>query len=141
MGSIHTASVDRELKRLAGQSKKILKKSVDSGAQYVAEKIRQDTPYYEGKRDGKWKAQRQLERQTGRTSDYPHLKDDLLVSNVDQFGHVQIGFGERTYWRAHFPESGTISQHPQKFMEEKAHSTRNDFIAIVEDQIKRSFGI
>ncbi|MFD2869833.1 HK97-gp10 family putative phage morphogenesis protein [Kurthia populi] len=141
MASINTDSVDRELRRLAGQSRKVLKRSVDKGAQVVATKLRQNTPFYDGKRDGKWRAQRQIDRQNGNVGNYPHLKDDIVVGNVDQFGRVQIGFGQKTYWRAHFVESGTINQRPQNFMERTTHETRSEFIVIVEDEIKRGFGL
>lgn len=141
MADINTVSIDRELRRLAGQSRRVLKRSVDAGAKKVAEELSKNAPFSDRKRDGKWRAQRQVDRANGVSGNYPHLRNDVVMGNVDTFGRVQIGFGEKTYWRAHFVESGTINQRPQNFMKRTMNETRNDFVNIVEREIQRGLGL
>lgn len=141
MASIDTRSIEIGLRRLAGQSQKVLKQSVTVGAEEVAAELRKNTPYFDGKSDRSWRAQRQLDRISGVSQQFPHLKDDVLIGPVDQFGNAPIGFGKDTYWRVHFVENGTINQSPQNFMERTTHETRQSFIVTVEREIRKGLNL
>ena len=55
-----------------------------------------------------------MDKKTGKKTTFKHMKDDIQVSGVDQYGHVNVGFGEDTYWRVHFVELGTVNQKYRK---------------------------
>lgn len=49
-----------------------------------------------------------------------HLKEDVKISNFKAGGDApskDIGYGNATGWRSHFPDDGTIYQRAQNFKE------------------------
>lgn len=139
---IDTRGVELELKRLAAQEKPVRNAGLKKAAQAVASRLRENTVVYEGKRDGKWKAQRQYERENGvNQAEFPHMRDDVQTSNVDINGDIRIGYGKKTYWRAHFVELGTIKQPPQGFIQRTEEEMRGDVMDIMTDEFRRGLGL
>ena len=49
-----------------------------------------------------------------------HLKEDVRISNFKSGGDApskDIGYGNATGWRSHFPDDGTVYQRAQNFKE------------------------
>ena len=69
------------------------------------------------------------------------MKDDIQVSGVDQYGHVNVGFGEDTYWRVHFVELGTVNQKANPFIERAIDSSREEYESKISSVIRSELGL
>lgn len=109
--------LDSSLKSLVVTEKRLRNKGLREVGVLGAEILKNETPLgREKSSDRKWKAQRQYEKRYKKFRTFPHLQNDVTISNVNADGTVEIGYTEDTYWRAHFP-LGTIHQAPDNFME------------------------
>ncbi|AMW98451.1 HK97-gp10 family putative phage morphogenesis protein [Rummeliibacillus stabekisii] len=143
MAEIDMRSVEAGLRKLAGQNKRVLNKAVRKASEVVVKSLEENTPLAREKsRDGSWKAQRQYENANSlKRTKYSHLRDDIVTSNVNQEGRMQVGFSKDTYWRAHFPEMGTINQKPQGFMEKTTHESQDEFFNELSKELKKGLGL
>ncbi|EAC9524669.1 hypothetical protein LJ62_10295 [Listeria monocytogenes] len=55
----------------------------------------------------------------------------------DEGSLVDIGFNKSQGWRAHFPDSGTMNQTAQHFIEAARKEARPKIIAIFEAEIRK----
>lgn len=73
------------------------------------------------------------------------LSADTTVSGIRGSGNaemeVDIGFGTKEGWRAHFPDSGTIYQRAQNFSERTVEEARPQVIELYEERIKEGLEI
>mgnify|MGYP000932374966 FL=1 len=120
---IDTSSIDRALRNMGSQEKKARNAALKKAGNKLASRLRDNTPI--DPRDGNKK----------------HMKDDIVVSGVDQYGEVTVGFGEETYWRAHFVELGTIKQRPQHFIENTEQEMRDKVMEIIREELARGLGL
>lgn len=120
---IDTSSIDRALKNMGSQEKKVRNKALKKAGNELASRLRDNTPI------------------DPRDSNKKHMKDDIVVSDVDQYGEVTIGFGKETYWRAHFVELGTIKQRPQHFIENTEQEMRDKVMEIIREELARGLGL
>jgi len=120
---IDTSSIDKALKQMAGKEKRVRNRALKQGAQAVADRLRQNTP--KDKEDNNEK----------------HMQDDIVVSGIDQYGDIKIGYGKETAWRVHFTEMGTIKQRPQGFIQRTEEEMKEEFIRIVETEIRKGLGL
>ncbi|RGM22761.1 head-tail adaptor protein [Ligilactobacillus salivarius] len=129
-----------ELQKIGNKAKRITNKAVRESAPIFAEELKAQTPY-ENISDRSWKAQRKMDKITGKKSTFKHMKDDIQVSGVDQFGHVNVGFGEDTYWRVHFVELGTVNQKANPFIERAINSSREEYESKISSVIRSELGL
>lgn len=129
-----------ELQKIGNKAKRITNKAVRESAPIFAEELKAQTPY-ENVSDRSWKAQRKMDKITGKKSTFKHMKDDIQVSGVDQFGHVNVGFGEDTYWRVHFVELGTVNQKANPFIERTVEETKDDYLNKMSSIIRSELGL
>lgn len=120
---IDTSSIDRALKNMGSQEKKVRNKALKKAGNKLASRLRDNTPI------------------DPRDNNKKHMKDDIVVSGVDQYGEVTIGFGKETYWRAHFVELGTIKQRPQHFIENTEQEMRDKVMEIIREELVRGLGL
>lgn len=133
-------NITSELQKLGNKAKRISNKAVRESAPIFAEELKAQTPY-ENVSDRSWKAQRQMDKKTGKKTTFKHMKDDIQVSGVDQYGHVNVGFGEDTYWRVHFIELGTVNQKPNPFIERTVEETKDDYLNKMSSIIRSELGL
>lgn len=129
-----------ELQKIGNKAKRITNKAVRESAPIFAEELKSQTPY-ENVSDRSWKAQRKMDKITGKKSTFKHMKDDIQVSGVDQFGHVNVGFGEDTYWRVHFVELGTVNQKANPFIERAIDASREEYESKISSVIRSELGL
>ncbi|EAG9223057.1 hypothetical protein IIE63_000771 [Listeria monocytogenes] len=60
-----------------------------------------------------------------------------LKKDRDEGSLVDIGFNKSQGWRAHFPDSGTMNQTAQHFIEAARKEARPKIIAIFEAEIRK----
>jgi HK97 gp10 family phage protein len=122
---ISTKSIDLNLKRMAAKEKKIRNKGLKKAAQFVAERLEENTPY-------------------DPTTKHKHLKDDVVISNVNDMGQIKVGYGKETAWRAKFVEFGTMGGQrikPQGFMQRTEEETRDDVMKIMVNEFKKGLSL
>ncbi|OQR15233.1 HK97-gp10 family putative phage morphogenesis protein [Ligilactobacillus salivarius] len=129
-----------ELQKIGNKAKRITNKAVRESAPIFSEELKAQTPY-ENVSDRSWKAQRKMDKITGKKSTFKHMKDDIQVSGVDQFGHVNVGFGEDTYWRVHFVELGTVNQKANPFIERAIDASREEYESKISSVIRSELGL
>ena len=129
-----------ELQKIGNKAKRITNKAVRESAPIFAEELKAQTPY-ENVSDRSWKAQRKMDKITGKKSTFKHMKDDIQVSGVDQFGHVNVGFGEDTYWRVHFVVLGTVNQKANPFIERAINYSREEYESKISSVIRSELGL
>ncbi|WP_241689961.1 HK97-gp10 family putative phage morphogenesis protein [Ligilactobacillus salivarius] len=133
-------NITSELQKLGNKAKRISNKAVRESAPIFAEELKAQTPY-ENVSDRSWKAQRQMDKKTGKKTTFKHMKDDIQVSGVDQYEHVNVGFGEDTYWRVHFVELGTVNQKANPFIERAIDSSREEYESKISSVIRSELGL
>lgn len=114
--------IEANLKKLALKESKVRDKAVQKAAEEVARQLERNTPVepnYNGK----------------------HMKDDVQVGKVDEDGHITVGYGKDTSWRAHFVEMGTIKQPPQGFIQQTEDQMKKRIIDIMKKEIQRGLGL
>jgi len=121
--NIDTSSIDKALKQMAGKEKRVRNSALKKAGEVIADKLRQNTPIDQSDNNEK------------------HMKDDIVVSNVDQYGEITVGFGDDTYWRAHFVELGTIKQRPQHFIERTEQEMQQEVMKIIEEELRKGLGL
>lgn len=129
-----------ELQKIGNKAKRITNKAVRESAPIFSEELKAQTPY-ENVSDRSWKAQRKMDKITGKKSTFKHMKDDIQVSGVDQFGHVNVGFGKDTYWRVHFVELGTVNQKANPFIERAIDASREEYESKISSVIRSELGL
>ena len=129
-----------ELQKIGNKAKRITNKAVRESVPIFSEELKAQTPY-ENVSDRSWKAQRKMDKITGKKSTFKHMKDDIQVSGVDQFGHVNVGFGEDTYWRVHFVELGTVNQKANPFIERAIDASREEYESKISSVIRSELGL
>lgn len=133
-------NITSELQKLGNKAKRISNKAVRESAPIFAEELKAQTPY-ENVSDRSWKAQRQMDKKTGKKTTFKHMRDDIQLSGIDQYGHVNVGFGEDTYWRVHFIELGTVNQKPNPFIERTVEETKDDYLDKMSSIIRSELGL
>ena len=133
-------NITSELQKLGNKAKRISNKAVRESAPIFAEELKAQTPY-ENVSDRSWKAQTQMDKKTGKKTTFKHMKDDIQLSGIDQYGHVNVGFGEDTYWRVHFIELGTVNQKPNPFIERTVEETKDDYLDKMSSIIRSELGL
>ncbi|MFR0570500.1 HK97-gp10 family putative phage morphogenesis protein [Ligilactobacillus salivarius] len=129
-----------ELKKLGEKGSRISRKAVRKAIPIFEEALKKNTPY-ETVSDRSWKAQRRMDEKTGKKSEFKHMRDDIQLSGIDQYGHVNVGFGEDTYWRVHFIELGTVNQKPNPFIERTVQETKDDYLNKMSSIIRSELGL
>lgn len=120
---IDTSSIDKALKQMAGKEKRVRNKALKKAGEAIADRLRENTPI--DTTDGNEK----------------HMKDDIVISNVDQYGEIKIGYGHETYWRVHFTEMGTIKQRPQHFIERTEQEMQEEVMRIIQEELRKGLGL
>lgn len=120
---IDTSSIDQALRNMGSQEKKVRNKALKKAGNEIASRLRDNTPI------------------DPRDSNKKHMKDDIVVSGVDQYGEVTVGFGKETYWRARFVELGTIKQRPQHFIENTEQEMRDKVMEIIREELAKGLGL
>lgn len=133
-------NVTEAIQALGSRSKRVTNKSLRAGRDYIVEQLQANTPY-ENRSDRSWKAQREQDRLYHTHTQFKHLRDDIVYSGVDQFGHIKIGFGKDTYWRAHFVELGTIYQPARPFIATTIDETREGYQEVVANELRKELGL
>lgn len=72
-------NITSELQKLGNKAKRISNKAVRESAPIFAEELKAQT-LYENVSDRSWKAQRQMDKKTGKKTTFKHMKDDIQVS-------------------------------------------------------------
>ncbi|GGH83560.1 HK97 gp10 family phage protein [Pullulanibacillus pueri] len=103
---IDYSGLDRQFLELAARTKSGGKKAAKAGAQIVADKLKENTPY---------------DPDTEK-----HLIDDVEISRVNDLGEYQVHFGKDTAWRSKFVNDGTINQPAQHFAEKTEAEARGE---------------
>jgi HK97 gp10 family phage protein len=130
--------LDEMFKRLAFQTENGAKKASVVGAEIVAEKLKENTPYEEDRKgDGKWKAQRQMEKETGVSQEFKHMRDDIIMTNPNPLGEIEVKYGKATAWRSRFVNDGTIKQPAQHFAEKTVAETYEEVKIAMQRVIER----
>lgn len=106
---VDMTGLDAMFRQLAYKTASGGKKASKAGAEIVAARLKENTPY-ETKSDRKWKAQRQVEAQTGITREFKHMRDDIIQSAPNELGEIEVKYGKDTAWRSRFVNDGTIYQ-------------------------------
>lgn len=89
--------------------------AVVAGAEIFENALKANTPVWEGETDAD-----------------EHMQDDITKTSVKQTTgelEVDVGYGQETGYRVHFPNSGTTKQSPQHFVEETQEKTRDAILA------------
>ncbi|MEZ0117817.1 UNVERIFIED_ORG: HK97 gp10 family phage protein [Heyndrickxia coagulans] len=120
---IDTTGIDKALKDMGKREKRARNTALKKAGEALADRLRQNTPI---DNDDKNKM---------------HLKDDIIVSNVDKYGEIKVGFGHETYWRAHFVELGTIKQRPQHFIEQTEQEMQDKIMEIIQKELMKGLGL
>lgn len=122
---VDTKGIELNLKRMAAKEKKVRNKGLKKAAQFVAERLEENTPY-----DPKTK--------------HKHLKDDVVISGVNAMGEIKVGYGKETAWRAKFVEFGTMGGQrikPQGFMQRTEEESREEVMKIMVDEFKKGLNL
>lgn len=85
--------------------------AIKDGADKFATALRTDTPVWDGETDAPM-----------------HMRDDIRATSVRDVGgdlESDVGYGQETGPRVHFPDSGTSKQAPQHFVEETQDKMRD----------------
>lgn len=98
-------------------------RALKTAAKAVAEKLKENTPI------------------DPNDNNETHMKNDIAISGVNQYGEIKVGYGKETYWRAHFVELGTIKQRPQHFIERTEEEARDEFLKIVQEELRKGLGL
>lgn len=133
-------NITEAIQALGSRSKRVTNKGLRAGRDYIVEQLQANTPY-ENRSDRSWKAQREQDRLHNTHTQFKHLRDDIVYSGVDQFGHIKIGFGKDTYWRAHFVELGTIYQPARPFISTTIDETREGYQEVVANELRKELGL
>ena len=116
------------LKRFAASETSKARKAVKAGGEVLMDELEKNTPIGDGKTDRSWKAQ----RQTNTDAKHDHLKNDIAAKGVTSVGgefEQMVGYGSEEGWRAHFPNSGTWKQKPQRFIEKSQAAAKPKVLA------------
>lgn len=108
---------------MAGKEKRVRNSALKKAGEAIADRLRENTPI--DTTDGNEK----------------HMKDDIVVSGVNQYGEVTVGYGHETYWRVHFVEMGTIKQRPQHFIERTEQEMQEIVMKIIERELRKGLGL
>ncbi|GKT04463.1 HK97-gp10 family putative phage morphogenesis protein [Furfurilactobacillus entadae] len=114
----------------------IERKAVKAASIPVADGLQSRTPY-ESTSDRSWKAQRDYDKATGHKTKFKHMRDDVVVSGFDQFGHINIGWGKDTYWRVHFVELGTVNMPANPFISAAIAELQDAYVGTLEAELRK----
>lgn len=128
------------LRELGTKATRVQNKATRTGSQVFAEALKHNTPY-EDRSDRSWKGQREMDRIKGTKSVFKHMREDIQVSGIDQFGHINVGFGKDTYWRVHFVELGTPNYAPNPFISKTVSETQSVYQTTVATILKKELGL
>lgn len=110
-------------------------KAVRKTAPVVAGAIQAATPY-ENKSDRSWKAQREMDKKSGKKSVFKHMRDGVVYSGIDAFGHINIGWDKDTYWRVHFVELGTVNQRANPFISRGIAAVTDTYQTMIANELR-----
>lgn len=119
LNDVQLNGIEENLKRMAMEHKRVMRKALKKGAEMIARRLEQQTPYDDKSGNAK------------------HLKDVVVTTNMNQDGEIKIGFGEGESWRVHFVELGTLKQPPQAFIQQTQVQTEQEFWTIVKEILER----
>lgn len=117
--SVEMHGIEENLKRLAMEHKKAMRKALKKGAEMIARKLEDNTPY------------------DAKSGNAKHLKDVVVVTNMNQDGEIKVGFGGGESWRVSFVELGTLKQPPQAFIQQTQAQTEQEFWNIVRRELEK----
>lgn len=114
------------LTKLQVKAPKVARQAVTEVAEEFAKELRKNTPY------------------DGREWD-EHLKEDVVVTGFKGANQgiisKDIGYGKKTGYRAHFPDSGTIYQQAQNFTEQTINEMTPRAKEIFAEKVKEGLGL
>lgn len=96
--------------------------AIRDGAEIFANALKTDTPVW-----------------SGETDDPTHMRDDIQATGVRDRGGIlesDVGYGQQTGFRVHFPNNGTAKQDPQHFVEETQEKTRDEILEAFVSHLK-----
>ncbi|WP_338217941.1 HK97-gp10 family putative phage morphogenesis protein [Lacticaseibacillus salsurivasis] len=96
--------------------------AIRDGAEIFANALKTDTPVW-----------------SGETDDPTHMRDDIHATGVRDRGGIlesDVGYGQQTGFRVHFPNNGTAKQDPQHFVEETQEKTRDEILEAFVSHLK-----
>lgn len=115
-------AIEENLRKLVIKEKQVRNRALKKAANEVAKQLEMNTP-------------------SGTSHGGTHLKDDVQVSSPTEDGHITVGFGKETGWRAHFVEMGTMKQPPQGFIQRTEEQMQNKVLEIIRAEVKRGLGL
>lgn len=133
-------NITAALQEFGVKAKRIQNKALRGAAPTVASAIEAKAPY-ETTSDRSWKAQREMDKLKGKKTEFKHLKDDVVVSGIDQFGHINIGFGKDTYWRVHFVELGTVNFPAKPFISPAMEDSKESFMQTLQNNLREGLNL
>lgn len=133
-------SITAALQEFGVKAKRIQNKALRGAAPIVASAIEAKAPY-ETTSDRSWKAQREMDKLKGKKTEFKHLKDDVVVSGIDQFGHINIGFGSDNYWRVHFVELGTVNFPAKPFISPAMEDSKESFMQTLQNNLREGLNL
>lgn len=96
--------------------------AIRDGAEIFTNALKTDTPVW-----------------SGETDDPTHMRDDIQATSVRDRGGIlesDVGYGQQTGFRVHFPNNGTAKQDPQHFVEETQEKTRDEILKAFVSHLK-----
>lgn len=127
---VEIIGIEENLKRLAGQNKRVRNKALKTGAELMENRLKLATP-------------RGITQQKKSKDGTPHkhLTEHTTFSNVNANGEIVIGYDESVNYRVHFIELGTIHQMPQAFIQRTQKETEQEFFNLVASELRKGLGL
>lgn len=121
----------QNLEKLQTKAPRAARAAVDKGAQVVKERLKVNTPFSTSNNF----------REYGST----HMRNDVVVTGFKGSAEgaisKDIGYGEDTGWRVHFPDQGTIYQRAQNFTEKSINEATPKVKQMYAETVKRELGL
>lgn len=118
--TVDSSSAIQALKKLGRKYQPAERKAVEQASIFVAKKLENNTPVFDGKKSQGKKGSYMLKK----------AKDEVVRSKTKK-GSSEIGYSDDVAWRMHFVEFGTINQRPQGFVLRTQREVEQEVIKIM----------
>lgn len=127
---VDTSEVFKAFRQLETNIKRVENPALRKAASYAQDKLKQNTPHWNGKKsNGKRGAYMQ-----------EHATDHIVTGSVKN-GAIDVGYDKEVSWRVHFIEFGTIKQKPQAAVQKTQKQIENEVTNIIANELKRRLGL
>lgn len=121
---------EANLKRLKLNNKKQARAAVKEAAEKYAKVLRNVTPVGDGIPAG-----HQLNSYAPLASS---VVDTGIKKDMDASFVVDVGFNKDQGWRAHFPDSGTVDQRAQKFVDRSREQSKETILSVYKKHMREA---